>query len=230
LVPPLFLPTPGAWIVTTLWTFGVVLLTEKINFTLTWWLLIGGIAYLTGITIIWAWRCSRHSWSQRIIACLMISVVGVLAWLWTQYIINNVEAKTFIAIEFKSSPVLTLGRRKHILRNLTAFHDYLKAIRFDIKKEEPFLLGTLKTTAPVRAFTHPGTPYDDMTKIYEHAITKDNQVQAAYARFVFEKLLRQHEPITNDFHQRSPGIFSSYYVSSHRHISRCGGSSNNAHR
>jgi hypothetical protein len=222
LVPPLFLPTPGAWIVTTLWTFGVVLLTEKVWFPTVWWLLIGGAVYLTIIIVMWALR-TCYPLRQRLVACIVVAVVGIGVWQGAQSIIDNVEAKTYIAVEFKSSPLLTAKRRKHIRRDLTSFHNYLTDIRFDIAKKVPFVLGTtVDDKHPVVGpWIFPGTPYDQTTRIPVHAITNDDAIQEAYAKFVFRNLLIQYHQSWSYLYIRSFTVFASYYTSSYRGTNRC---------
>lgn len=225
LLAPLVKPTPGAWIVATGWTFGVVLLTEHV-FTPAWWFFFIGTLYLAVIIIVWAYG-QPQPLPYRIVAfiCTLIACGG--AWFLVQYVVDIVEAKTYVAVEFKNAPFLTAGWRKHIRRDLTAFHDYLTTIGFDIPKKVPFLLGTTPKTAPISVSVFPdGIPGDAFTKIPERDIVKDDVIQAAYARFVFGDLLRLDASVGGGFSPRSPGIFSSYYVSSYRHINRCGGSSN----
>ena len=123
----------------------------------------------------------------------MIAVVGLLVWQGTQDIIDKVEAKTFIAVEFKNSPVLTADRQKYIRRDLTSFHDYLEAIGFEIPKKVPFVLGTTPGIESQDESMSTGTPYDTATNIPQHDITKDDIIQATYARFVFHNLMSQYE-------------------------------------
>jgi hypothetical protein len=146
---------------------------------------------------------------------------GGIAWLLVQWIIDPIEAKTYITVEFKSSPFLTADRRKHILRDLTSFHAYLTALGFDIPKKVPFLLGTTPRKTSRGMSWIPGTPYDTFKLIPEHAIRNDELIRAAYAMFVFDNLMKQYEPILSDFHTNSSLVFSMYYVSSYRGISSC---------
>ena len=181
-----------------------------------WW-----PCYLAGITIIWAWH-TCYPWSQRILACLAVTVVGGIAVLGAEHIIYTVEAKTFIAVEFKSAPLLTSGRQTHIRRNLTAFHAYLEAIGFEIPKKVPFLLGTTTSRNLRSSSVFPGTPYDATTRIPERDITNDARIQAAYARFVFERLIERYEPPGHKFRPNSAQIFAAYYRSSYRRRNLCG--------
>ena len=221
LLAPLVLPTPGAWLVTAMWAFGVVLLAERI-FPPAWWCLIGGIVYLALIICIWAFFYTPHPLRQRVVACILVVLAGVAAGKWVQDIIDKVEAKTYIAVEFKSPPLLTAGRRKHIRRDLTAFHDYLTTIGFDIPKKVPFLLGTTTGTVPTFGESQtPGTPYDTFTKISEHAISQEDVIQRAYARFVFHNLLTPYEPMHSFIPYGSALIFLNYYVSSYHRRNLC---------
>jgi hypothetical protein len=126
----------------------------------------------------------------------VIVAVGAVVCLRVQAIIDKVEAKTYIAVEFKSSSLLTAGRQKHIRRDLTAFHAYLEGIGVDIPKKVPFLLGTTPHRVSTGLSHTPGTPYDTFTLIPEHAIRKDELIQEKYAMFVFNNLLT---PIRTSF-------------------------------
>ena len=54
-----------------------------------------------------------------------------------------------------------------------------------------------------------------------HAITKDDAIQEAYARFVFRNLLIQYHQVSSVLYTRNFTIFASYYVSSYRGTNRC---------
>ena len=221
LLAPLVSLIPGAWIVTTVWTFGIVLLTERV-FPPARWFLMSGIVYLSLIILKWVIH-TCHPRIQRVVACIVVVSVGMMAWLLVQSIIDVVEAKTYVTVEFKSSPLLTAKRQKHIRRALTSFHDYLTAIGFDIPKKVPFLLGTTprKTSLTTSMGSIPGSPYDTFKLIPEHAIRNDELIQEAYALFVFGNLLIQYEPVFSNFYTMSSERFAIYYVASYRGINLC---------
>jgi hypothetical protein len=158
------------------------------------------------------------------VAGIVVVIVSMCALVGVWNIVDKVEAKTYIAVEFKSSPLLTAQRRKHIRRDLTSFHDYLTTtIGFDVAKKVPFVLGTtVDDKHPVAgAWISPGTPYDQTTRIPIHTITKDDAIQEAYAKFVFRNLLIQYHQPWSFLYIRSFTAFASYYTSSYRGTNRC---------
>jgi hypothetical protein len=152
---------------------------------------------------------------------ILILVVGLATLGYVVWQMEQQQQSAYVTVEFKNSPLLTPGRQKHILRVLTSFHDYLTALRFEIPKKVPFILGTAPRKTPTGQARYPGTPYDNETLIPEHAIRNDELIQELYARFVFNNLLMPYEPVLSNFFGISSLTFSIYYLSSYRGIKLC---------
>jgi uncharacterized protein DUF4062 len=160
----------------------------------------------------------RLGWRLALILVLVLPILGMVSYLVWQS--GQQQQNAQVTVEFKSSPLFTAQRQKHIRRDLTAFHDYLTAIGFDIPKKVPFILGTTPNRVSMGLAT-PGDPYNTFIRIPENTIHQDRRIQIQYAMFVFRNLFTRYEPFRSKFYLGGTLVFSVYYVSSYRGINFC---------
>jgi hypothetical protein len=148
----------------------------------------------------------------------LIAIAGVTALeLWP---VSRIEEKTFVTVEFKNSELFKKNsRRRRIREEFTKLRNYLVEIGFDVPRERPVILGTVRSSAPIQSGLSPGGPFEWQIRIPERDIDNPLMLRQVYSYAVFRHLLEAKDQSVAHLMNvdQAASVFSNYFA-----FSSCG--------